>query len=203
MGRLTPKLIERIRELYAEYGSYKRVADELNLDWRTVRKHVHEQDQPTEQPELPASARAFQIFDRGGTPVDVVKEGIAEPEEAEELYKKYRRLKGLPPPISVDEALKQVDQRLKKVEEHEKGLEEFLDAFVEKLDGAKIIVDAENRIMPVLETIASMQKELKTVYENIHVLKTVYYLTPGLVKLIGERYGNKALLEIILGASLG
>ena len=40
MGKLTPEMVAEIRALYAEKKSYKLVADELGLDWKTVKAHV-------------------------------------------------------------------------------------------------------------------------------------------------------------------
>jgi hypothetical protein len=181
MGRLTPKLVERIRELYAEYGSYKKVAEELNLDWRTVKKHVEQP--PAEPSKPPASAKAFQIFDEGGTPVDVVKEGVAEPEEAEELYKQYKRLKGLQPPQSLEEALRQVDLRLKKIEQHERELNRLADVLVKNLSGAKAVIESADRLAPTLEKLAGMSDELKLICRNIPLLQMVADAMPALTLL--------------------
>lgn len=41
MGRLTPEMIAKIKTVYAEKMSYKLVADELNLDWKTVKAHTN------------------------------------------------------------------------------------------------------------------------------------------------------------------
>jgi len=42
MGRLTKEMVKKIRERYEELGSYAKVAKELSLDPRTVKKHVLE-----------------------------------------------------------------------------------------------------------------------------------------------------------------
>lgn len=42
MGRLTPEKIQEIRERYAILKSYRKVADELGLDPKTVRRHIRD-----------------------------------------------------------------------------------------------------------------------------------------------------------------
>ena len=44
MGHLTPEMYQKIVEVYAENPSYERVASELKIDWRTVRKAVLSKD---------------------------------------------------------------------------------------------------------------------------------------------------------------
>ena len=61
-------MIDKIRERYEELGSYSKVARQLNLDPRTVKKHVLEGG---EESEVDPATEAYKLFSEGKNPLQV------------------------------------------------------------------------------------------------------------------------------------
>ncbi len=100
MGRLTPEMEQKISELYGKYLSYKRVASELGLDWRTVKrvvlaKHLADQENPKASTESVENYSVlFQDFQNGKSAVDVVIQRGVSPDFADRAHEKYEAAEG-------------------------------------------------------------------------------------------------------------
>lgn len=93
MGKLTDKMVGRINEMYEQSPSYTKVANELRLDWRTVKKHVKHENKL--EPEEDLAPAAYRLFHAGKTPIDVATTLPLRFEDVEAFYTEYWRLIGL------------------------------------------------------------------------------------------------------------
>jgi hypothetical protein len=98
MGKLTKEMVDTINERYKELRSYIDVADELNIDPRTVKKHIKEESNKpnyinSKKTDGVIAALAFELFEKGMKPIPVVIELKQPPEVVKKLYKEWLEIK--------------------------------------------------------------------------------------------------------------
>lgn len=113
MGRLTPDIIRRIRELYAKYGSFSKVGEELDLDPRTVKKYSLWKEGTEGKPgavdkdlglSIDQITESIKLIRSGKVrnPNDLVLKGIPF-DAADKLWKRVHENEGLAPMIVHEE----------------------------------------------------------------------------------------------------